>query len=576
MDMAMSELVIGLLIGASMALIGSLFGSIAKNLGNAVEIIGGIISLYLLISVFNFNQIWLTIIMVVYSYFTFSELIPKKELRMTFKEKIAQSNAVVIEVNKSFKRVLADVSFILLFSSLSILFIIVGPETSNVLKMVLLFSVASLCSDGIKRIIQFYSIQLYFSEDEQMLYVMTRSDLKSYPLQHLNELHVESNVDLLRLFPLFTLLQTNKDYTTSFTKVLKLRFSGETIYLTVNDLERWTHVLKQYVNEQVEERRVESVFHKKQWRRLLGKGYFAITVKGISAYTTLIIVMYWLELSVWINVIVILFYWLFNLYISDKVLKVAMDAEEVKDSAILACAERVCLQANMKHVKVYQTESTDYNALATGMNVGRSMITLTSETMKLSIEHIEAIIAHEVAHIKSRDIMRLQLFRFLFLGGMGSIVYLSQDWLMSEDKPSFWIILVFVWVVMIGFTSYLSMISQIAEVRADHKASTYISGGRLQMARALEELTIRQDKNIDSALNFSFSTTTKDDPEPVNSLKREKWLWRLFEFQFMNHPPVYWRVKTLEEHHDGWGLSMFWVWWRDRCKESLPDLKKDR
>ena len=157
-------------------------------------------------------------------------------------------------------------------------------------------------------------------------------------------------------------------------------------------------------------------YHKKNVKRLAGKLYFAATVKGISAYTGMLLILFALQVPSWIMISVAVSFWVFNLSISDKVLKAAMDAREIHNPEILAIANQIFKKAGISKVEIYETESSDYNALATGLNIGRSMVTITSATLKLPNEVIAGIIAHEAIHVKKRDILWGQIYRMLMLG----------------------------------------------------------------------------------------------------------------------------------------------------------------
>lgn len=129
----------------------------------------------------------------------------------------------------------------------------------------------------------------------------------------------------------------------------------------------------------------------------------------------MILLLYYFRTPAWLMVSIAIIYWLFNIYISDRVLKVAMDAKLATDPKVISVAEKVFAKANIPNVKVYETDSAQYNGLATGMNIGRSMVTLTTATLKLPIDAIEGILAHEAVHVKKRDILFGQLYRVLLM-----------------------------------------------------------------------------------------------------------------------------------------------------------------
>ena len=106
--------------------------------------------------------------------------------------------------------------------------------------------------------------------------------------------------------------------------------------------------------------------------------YFAISVKGVGAYTTLTVILSLLKVPIWAITIAVIVFWIFNLYISDRLLKIALDVKEIDDPNVLAVADKVLSRAGISDVKVFQTEANELNGFAAGANIGRSMIVLTS------------------------------------------------------------------------------------------------------------------------------------------------------------------------------------------------------
>lgn len=392
---------------------------------------------------------------------------------------------------------------------------------------------------------------------------------RKFPIEDLQTVTVESAVDILKLHPYLTLFSSNADFTTSFQEVLRLNLPGETVYITLNETEKWKYIFEKDIQSKHSSGKVITVlpfYHKKNLKRLLGKLYFAITVKGVSAYTGLLLLLYYLDAPIWLMISIAIFYWIFNLYVSDRVLKVAMDAKEVQEPVVIAAAEKVFSQAGITTVKVYETDSADYNGLATGMNIGRSMVTLTTATLQLPIEAIKGILAHEAVHVKKRDVMWGQL---LWAGSMLIVVF-SLLFIVEQisDIEAYMIPLFFIlWILIILFPVYKSFYSQWMEVRADHLGATFLEGGAEQIAESLAVLAVHQDEALEKKAAYSIAKSERK--EITSSLDRPIWFMRFLEFQMMPHPPMYWRVNTLRAYKDGWGKIIWKRWLKDRLRESF-------
>lgn len=200
-----------------------------------------------------------------------------------------------------------------------------------------------------------------------------------------------------------------------------------------------------------------AVLSSKNVKRLLGKLYFAASVKGVSAYALLVLALYALHASPWVMAVAVILYWVFNMYMSDRVLRAAMDAKSCHHPHVQAAADKIFRSAGISHVRIYETESDDYNGMAVGMNVGRSMVILTSATLTLPQRVIEGILAHEAIHIKKRDVLSSQLLRFLYLGAVVGIFLLFEQHITHPEahKIALW---AFIMAIIILFQLYQSFV----------------------------------------------------------------------------------------------------------------------
>ncbi|RDW15065.1 M56 family metallopeptidase [Oceanobacillus chungangensis] len=473
-----------------------------------------------------------------------------------------------IQIVRNNKRIFGDLAISILVFAGATLFLIYGPEYS-LLNYVIVFGMLTAITEMIKRIITYNTTRIYLSKELESLYILSRLDSRIYPLEDIEKITIETGVDLLKLHPYLTLFTTNTDFTTSFDKVLRLQMPGETVYLTIKETETLKAEVEpeSQIADAIEEKvTILPLYHKKNIKRLLGKFYFAITVKGVSAYTSILLLLYIIKAPVWLMVSFAIIYWLFNMYVSDRVLKVAMDAKPTKNPDVISAAEKIFVRAGIPNVNVYETDSAQYNGMATGMNIGKSMVTLTSATLTLPIEAIEGILAHEAVHVKKRDVMWGQLCRaFLMLVVVFSLLFVLEQIENIEDysTPLFFII----WTLMLLFPLVQSFYLQLMEVRADHLGAAFLDGGKRQMADSLATLATRQDEALRKAQQYSLEI--RNQKEIKSSLERSPWFYRLLEFQFMAHPPIYWRVHTLRSDRNQWGSRIWKRWLADRFKESF-------
>ncbi|WP_010283428.1 M56 family metallopeptidase [Bacillus timonensis] len=563
------EILLYILLGAGIQLIGSVVEKINKKVGTTIEIILALLAIGFVFYQLPFMDGFIYIAFISSGYFLAISLTTGNEKRIEIEKELRKVKVEKVSLERDLKRIASDLLITGFVVIGAILFYIFGPEYSP-LKYIVVLGFISTFTEVIKRIGTFITVAVFYDNEEKQIYLTSYFESRKLPIEDLEEVKLETNVDLLKLHPLLTMFSSNADFTTSFQKVLMLSVPGETVYLTIHKPEKWKKVFEELMKVEAKEMELQQVlpvWHRKNIKRLIGKLYFASTVKGVSAYTGLLLLLYYFKVQPWIMVTVALAYWGFNLYISDRVLKVAMDAKETKNPQLIQISQRIFERAGAPNIRVYETDSSEYNGLATGLNIGKSMVTLTSATLKLPTEAIEGILAHEAIHVKKRDVLWGQLCRLGYLLILIVIVILLQKNItnIEEHKISIFLLVFF---LTIFYSVFQSFCSQWMEVRADHLGASLLGGGSKQMSNSLIALSEKQDEAINKSL--SYSTVLKDkDEKTKSSIERDSLLWRFIEFQFMLHPPMYWRVQTLKENEEGWGKRIRNRWIVDRVKESV-------
>jgi len=94
---------------------------------------------------------------------------------------------------------------------------------------------------------------------------------------------------------------------------------------------------------------------------------------------------------------------------SDKIVLRMYGAREVSEHghpAFYNMVKRLAIQAHLPMPRVYIIPSESPNAFATGRNPDHAAVAATEGIMRiLSTEELEGVMAHELAHVKNRDIL---------------------------------------------------------------------------------------------------------------------------------------------------------------------------
>ena len=120
------------------------------------------------------------------------------------------------------------------------------------------------------------------------------------------------------------------------------------------------------------------------------------------------------------NIVIILFiggFMLFQYYYSDKMILSNMGAKMVSESEapeLHQIVSRLCAIADLPMPRIAVVNSSMPNAFATGRNQKNAVVAVTTGIMqKLDASELEAVLAHELTHIKNRDMMVMTIATFL-------------------------------------------------------------------------------------------------------------------------------------------------------------------
>lgn len=102
----------------------------------------------------------------------------------------------------------------------------------------------------------------------------------------------------------------------------------------------------------------------------------------------------------------------FNLlayFFSDKLALAASRARPVTEAElpqVYSIVRRLALQKNMPEPRIYVIDSPQPNAFATGRSPKKAAVAVTTGILQmLSVDELEGVLAHELAHVSNRDIL---------------------------------------------------------------------------------------------------------------------------------------------------------------------------
>ncbi|MEM2925139.1 MAG: zinc metalloprotease HtpX [Methanocellales archaeon] len=104
-------------------------------------------------------------------------------------------------------------------------------------------------------------------------------------------------------------------------------------------------------------------------------------------------------------------------FFSDKLVLLMMGAKIVSESEapqLHNLVERLCALSDLPKPKIAIVESSMPNAFATGRNPRNAVVAVTTGIMRtLNKEELEGVLAHELSHIKNRDVLVITIASFI-------------------------------------------------------------------------------------------------------------------------------------------------------------------
>ncbi|WP_115865292.1 zinc metalloprotease HtpX [Halorussus litoreus] len=177
-------------------------------------------------------------------------------------------------------------------------------------------------------------------------------------------------------------------------------------------------------------------------------------------------------------------------FFSDKLTLWSMGAKEVSENdypELHRMIGRLSQQADLPKPKVAVVDSRVPNAFATGRSQDNAAVAVTTGLLRtLDSEELEGVLAHELAHVKNRDMMVMTIASFL-----STIAFLVVRWGWmfggggdNRNQAPVWVAIVASLVVWVVSFLLIRALSRYREFAADRGAAS-ITGKPAALASAL-------------------------------------------------------------------------------------------
>jgi heat shock protein HtpX len=211
--------------------------------------------------------------------------------------------------------------------------------------------------------------------------------------------------------------------------------------------------------------------------------------------------------------------------------------------------ENLCIAQGMKMPKINLIEDDSLNAFASGINSSTFTISLSRGIIdKLNDEELEAVIAHELTHIRNRDV-RLLIVSIVFVGIFAFLTEALFRVLRFSGggkgkKDGGYIILIALILAAVGYllsSIFRFALSKKREYLADSGSAT-MTKNPLALAAALEKIALAS--RIEAVQRKDVAQLFIDNPGE----KKKNAIQSSFASIFATHPPIEKRIELLKQY----------------------------
>ncbi len=223
--------------------------------------------------------------------------------------------------------------------------------------------------------------------------------------------------------------------------------------------------------------------------------------------------------------------------------------DRTENKRVYNLVENICISQGMAMPKVYIIEDDSLNAFASGINNRSYSVSLSRGIInKLDDDELEGVIAHEITHIKNRDV-RLLIVSIIFVGifaflaelAFRSLRFAGSGKKSKDSKGSGGIILIAIVITAVAYLISILLrfgISRKREYLADAGAAE-ITKKPYALANALRKIS--GDPLIEAVESRDVAQLFIDNPKP-SVHKSASW-----DNMFATHPPIDKRIELLEQ-----------------------------
>ena len=221
--------------------------------------------------------------------------------------------------------------------------------------------------------------------------------------------------------------------------------------------------------------------------------------------------------------------------------------ERKENKRVYNLVENLCISTGMPMPKVNIIEDESLNAFASGINSNTYAISLSRGIIdKLGDDELEAVIAHELTHIRNRDV-RLLIISIVFVGIFAFITEMLFRSLrfgrIGRGKKEGAGIIIALLLALLGY-----LLASLFRFALSRKREYLADAGSAELTRRPQSLAsalrkVAADPTIEAVKRKDVAQMFIENPQ-----EEEKKSTFSFANIFATHPPIEKRIKLLEQY----------------------------
>ncbi len=228
------------------------------------------------------------------------------------------------------------------------------------------------------------------------------------------------------------------------------------------------------------------------------------------------------------------------------------DPSNLKEKQFMNIAQEMAIASGLPAPKLFIIQEASPNAFATGRDAAHASVAVTTGLLEtMDREELQGVIAHEIGHIRNRDILTMTVVaallgaivlladmgrRMVFYGGLGRSRRRSSG---GGEAIAMGVVLLLLILSPIIARLMAMAVSRSREYMAD-AASVEFTRNPTALANALEKIAGHYDKVVDKA---SRGTAHLFIADPMNlAVNKKEGRWAAW---MGTHPPIKTRIHIL-------------------------------